>query len=697
MGEAVSSLQEPLNRCPDPHSPCGGSTQVRNQLPSTSKVEKWAVGVFAVLVWMLILLCSCCWDRTPAFDEIGLHNPVYMYLHYGKMTYPAHGQFDHMVVHPPLHYTMIAWLMKLGVPLFHAAGLPLCVLSLICFFLIWQGRFPGPVKLGLMAGLLLAVFVWNWLITLRPESHLAVAWFTGLVALESSRLEGWKPSRRPFLGGFLLAYASGIHYIGAAIWVGLIVYGLWCLRDLGWRGARRPVVFMLAGACLFGLPYFYFWVYPSWNAIQQMTKVVQGEGGISQALNCYWKAYAAWKHDYEGGLGYGRITTLVTTPPIYLGFPAAIIATGMLLILPSTRGLALAGLPHLLFIMLHVRGGLKTSTYTGYYVPEFIAYLCGSFVLALALLNWLLRKVLPNIFQALVVPTLAVVLAVILSRDLGHTTFQFTPRLDDFDIARAAGRQIVGPDANIGIVSAGVWYANGGSNVCFITEDFIYPPDISSLDLRRYFRHYDSLLLYPHMSEVTYNQQRKTLSSCFADGTLDLKGFYFSDRRAWHECDMAYLAVAVQKQPERIGFGYHHGALFRFQERPDGQDLFACYVCPVNQLSNKDLGDLDFYVTFRLPMDEPTEPPDRMLCAFIMPRERYKQIKPELLSKARLREEFPVLRSREKSEEMLRQLRREDKPIRFFQCLAQLELYLTSQRATRAQTGLLKASVSDRR
>jgi hypothetical protein len=61
-----------------------------------------------------------------------LFNPVYTYLHYGKMTPPAHGQFDTMFVHPPAQYFFIAMLMRTGLSVYHAAG-ALSVLLFMAF------------------------------------------------------------------------------------------------------------------------------------------------------------------------------------------------------------------------------------------------------------------------------------------------------------------------------------------------------------------------------------------------------------------------------------------------------------------------------------------------------------------------------------------------------------------------------------
>src|SRR5205823_8881692 len=138
-----------------------------------------------------------------------------------------------------------------------------------------------------------------------------------------------------------------------------------------------------------------------------MTHDVQGEGGIGKAWSGYQQAYAYWRAAYQAGWDYSPLTTAFTSPVVRLGFPAALAATILLVPIRSLRGLALAGLPHLLFIMLCVRGGLKASPYSGYYVPEFVLYLCGLLAVSLVLLDWLLRKVLPKLCHGLVIPILA--------------------------------------------------------------------------------------------------------------------------------------------------------------------------------------------------------------------------------------------------------------------------------------------------
>src|SRR5437868_5624399 len=79
---------------------------------------------YALLLLSLIVTHVMFTNRTTWGDEDGLYNAIYMYQHYGKVTYPMQLQFGFMTVHPPLHYFVVGLLSKLGLQVFHAAGIP---------------------------------------------------------------------------------------------------------------------------------------------------------------------------------------------------------------------------------------------------------------------------------------------------------------------------------------------------------------------------------------------------------------------------------------------------------------------------------------------------------------------------------------------------------------------------------------------
>jgi len=159
------------------------------------------LAVFALLLVGYAILYQCFSERLIYFDEVGLFNPVYTYLHYGKMTYPAHGQFDTMFVHPPAQYFFIAMLMRTGLSVYHAAGALSVLLFAAFVLLVLTSRFPFPVQVGFLLGGFWGAFIWNEALVLRPDLTLTLAWASGLVALESARLDGWNKVRLAW-GGF---------------------------------------------------------------------------------------------------------------------------------------------------------------------------------------------------------------------------------------------------------------------------------------------------------------------------------------------------------------------------------------------------------------------------------------------------------------------------------------------------------------
>src|SRR5262245_35368615 len=157
------------------------------------------------------------------------------------MAYPSYGYFDAMVVHPPTHYLVVAFAMKAGIPLTYAVGLPVLLLTALAVALIVRSRFSPPVQVALMfgffAGLFIPWYLMHWPTfgpSVRPDAHLALAWFAGLVALETGRLADWNRPRL-LAGSFLLTYASGLHYPAITAWTGVLVYLVWVLRQRGWR------------------------------------------------------------------------------------------------------------------------------------------------------------------------------------------------------------------------------------------------------------------------------------------------------------------------------------------------------------------------------------------------------------------------------------------------------------------------------
>src|SRR5262249_1737310 len=144
---------------------------------------------------------------------------------------------DSMVVHPPVHYLELALLMRAGMSVAYAEVVSTILLSALSLWLICTSRLQIPVKLGLIFGLysgmtfFIPTYPYFSLHGMRPDSHVAMAWFAGLVALESGRLAAWD-TRRLMLGTALLTYASELHYFAVVAFTGVLVYVLWMLLRL---------------------------------------------------------------------------------------------------------------------------------------------------------------------------------------------------------------------------------------------------------------------------------------------------------------------------------------------------------------------------------------------------------------------------------------------------------------------------------
>src|SRR5262249_45115752 len=149
------------------------------EAPKSRIAEDVVFGVCALAMTAAVIFYLAFATRPMVYDEVVLYNPIYMYLHTGVMTYPAHHHFDDMTVHPPPHYLVIAWLMRLGFSLYHAAAVLPSLLFLVLCILLLRSSFALHLRVSIAAGVFLSAFVWNYTYTIRPDMDMALAWMTG--------------------------------------------------------------------------------------------------------------------------------------------------------------------------------------------------------------------------------------------------------------------------------------------------------------------------------------------------------------------------------------------------------------------------------------------------------------------------------------------------------------------------------------
>ncbi len=415
----------------------------------SDRIPVWLV---AIAVFGIVVIWSFFMERRIAFDDYGLFNPIYTFVVNDVITYPAHQQFDNMLVHPPTNYILKGFFIKQGIPIPYAVSLPAFILLLTIIVLVLKSRFSTVVKMGLLFGVGGSMIAWAsvWgpgvgLGANRPDLEYTFALFAGLIALESGRINNWN-LKRLAIGAFLLAFASGIHYPAMFSFMGILVYLGFALKANRIHGKRVAIV-MLLGALVFAIPFFLLWAIPDFdNIIAWVTYPGFAPVDIPTALQAHTVIYQAI---------FNKMSEDIIAPilffPLNIGIPVVLISTLILFVRKETRLLAIAALPTQLFLLLVI---VRIGAWSNYYYPELILYSSAIVILVIVAIRFLVAKA--NRFwpkwNTLVNPLIAIGLVVLLIFSTGVQQAEFTtqPRPDEFTIARAAGYSIVGEDALVG-------------------------------------------------------------------------------------------------------------------------------------------------------------------------------------------------------------------------------------------------------
>lgn len=548
---------------------------------SLGPTRPWGRSLLVVAFSLVLLLVLSLWglnrDRVAWLDTMGLYNPVYTFVHYHKMTYPVHGRFDRMEIHPPTHYLLVGWLMRFGIGLYYAVAIPFLSVSALLIFLIGRGRFPTYVKLGLMGGFFLTLICWNEPFDLRPDWQVALVWFTGLIALENARLDNWHLGKLG-LGSFLLTSASGLHYFASAAFMGAAVYAGWALYQLGVRSARSKLLAILIGGCLFGIPYLVEFLIPNWKYVLAIVKAVENEKGLLDAFHRHFDIYAAMYQTASGGRFWvAPLTTLALEGPFRLHIPLFIVAFLGLAIFRSTRGLVFAGAPHVLFIccMYHKWGSYLTS--------EYLLYFAAFGVVTGTILDKLIHCVPAKAWRRTAAIASAFAITIVLiyqTPGLGKHDIVTAARFHELELARAAGREINHAGALVGAHDM-LWYVTGTSIWCpAMSAADCLPFNCSDPEIiKRFWSRFDAIGDFGRGSELRGNQDHKGSFNWYLEGLFTLKGFYFG----LSSPDLSYLLFSVKHVDKVIGYGLTDQGCYRFDGNPRGDYVFASLVGPADE------------------------------------------------------------------------------------------------------------------
>jgi hypothetical protein len=491
------------------------------------------------------------------------------------MTYPVHGWYDNMVVHPPTHYFILAEIMRItGLGAEAAAIVPLVAWVGVVAVVLTVAPFSPAARLALFFGLFVGIIVWAPLAYIRPDAHQAAAFVAGLVALEAGRLAGWDWK---FLGvgAFAITVSSALHYPGTPSVLAVAIYAAWCYRALGRKRALRPLAALGTGSALVIIPYVVFFVVPHFGDIRMVTRAVNSAGpdGPLGALEQTRDHYA-----YLGSLWGGPVGALIE-PVTYLGIPVVALTTLVFALRSELRGLALGSIPFLLGLLFYAR---SKSIY--YYTAEFTLYFACLLYAALLFVERLVRRAprgigaRPNIAVSVVGATIVVAALFLSPATVRGGARTSSPLHADMDVARAAGTAMAGERSLQAMNDIGLWYVTGASSVHPLLFDLDGVRDLSQVNLRGFLAGFEFVPVAGTDSWATVNKQRETISTWYERGLLRLRGFYFGDRRSQHAVGIRYLLLSTRKGPV-VGYAYASDSVYELAPAKDGEFVLVVARC----------------------------------------------------------------------------------------------------------------------
>jgi hypothetical protein len=286
-------------------------------------------------------------------------------------------------------------------------------------------------------------------------------------------------------------------------------------------------------------------------------------------------------------------------------------ATPILLAMAGTRGIALAALPLQVFLL--VFAGHKHAYY---YIHEVALYGTAMAAGSLTLADGLLTRVRWKSLRYPIWAGLAAVLALGWWQlhkwgGVGRGPFlSLTPRVHEAEIARAAARQMLPSNPRVAS-RIGAWYASGGDMWHDPAPDVLWSKSVANLIPANYFSRFDAVAEIRHMSDSTMNRERKSLLSWYLDGTLQLRGFFFS----YANRALTYVLLQMPRASRLTGFALKDGVVYRFVENERGASEMDMITTPENNAYYAFRDSVTFCHVMGIPKANEAEPPQYLVMA----------------------------------------------------------------------------------
>jgi hypothetical protein len=328
--------------------------------------------------------------------------------------------------------------------------------------------------------------------------------------------------------------------------------------------------------------------------------------------------------------------------------------------------LALAALP--LQVFLYFFAWHKLSPYLIHEVALFAAAVAiGALVLLDRLSMWL-----PKAVRLSVLPAAAILLAIHLAAGspvLKAATLTLEPRIHEAEVARAASREILGPNARVG-ADWGQWYASGATHF-YDTHGDIQLQHLG-YDPRAYASNLDAIVDCPGSC---VGPSSASVTGWFADGTLKLRGFYIGDTND----QLRIMLLSLEQPAQLVGYAGRDNQLYRFQQDPAGSYEAISAVCPQSQEAG--LSKWGWYRywpnVFLAVLEVPANSPDagRVVAIALTPRTAPAPADWIRRSCRTLSRTSGTLLLADRKA-MVERLRREDAPMHFYRTLDQMPGYV---------------------
>lgn len=485
-------------------------------------IHQWPIQLSIAFTGIFLLGIIAASPPSQGIDDLGLYNPIHVWLTTGHWAYPIYGQFEGMSVHPPFRYLEIAILMKAGVPQSVAFAIMPAFFTVVAMGLFYPLDWEPEIKVATclaMISLWLVMFLSD---SIRPDNEMTIIWIAGLFALEYARQRKW-PIYASAVAGALMTYSSVMHYSGTLAFLGAAFYLIPVWRNDGFR-RMTPIAGKIigGGACVL-VPYITFYIIPNW----QYYEFVLDVGHSSVAAGSPWKNHFDLYPQLARQLfASDQFSPSVISVLARAGVPPFIIGALGFAMWPRMRLFGLAALPMVLFVLVQSR------KWASYLYPEYFVTILGLLLLVVAAL-WLVVTVLRRIVGQ-DVPRVPLVSAgfVLCVFYLFHPGKVFNaamaeikaPKILEEDVARAAAKLAIGNGKLVG-GRLGLWYVSGATRWYDISGDVLWG-DNSGLDLADYFKRFDYIVDHAFMSDGSLNTPRAGISTWYGNGLLSLRGFY---------------------------------------------------------------------------------------------------------------------------------------------------------------------------